>query len=748
MDTDQGFPTSSLSKQGRPFQQSLATDTEELELAARKGLSFRPLLRTVRRKALLIAGITTVVVGVVAYRLATAPLTYSGSFRLLVEPVSSQGRIADPLAVTRSGEGVPSDEIFGLDYPTLLQILQSPGVLSDIVEEVQAKFPQFSYNTLRQGLVVQRIGTGRNDQTKIVEILYQGGDPELVQLVLQETAERYLRYSLEDRKTQFGEGIKFIEAQLPELQQRVESLRDQIQELQQQYELIDPNSQGGQLSENVNQIAGLQIETQRELQEQRTLYSNLQQQLALTPEEAIAASTLSENPRYQSLLEALQEVERQIATESVRFSEESPAMQALRVRQRNMTDLLNREAQQILGDSLPGGASNSQVLAYQNSIRLGLIKQLVDTTNQIRILEARSQEIAQTRGVFDQRLQQFPVVARRYSDLQRQLEIATRTLDQLLNQRETLRIEAAQTEVPWELVSEPLIQRDAAGNPVPLPQSKRTLLLAVAGALLLGAAIAVLLEKYRDVFYTDEDLQDAVQFPLLAVVPFSEIAGHPLSSSPLAYGMTDDDSKFNTSAFLESFTALYARIRSIAAYSPNHSLSLVVCSAAAGDGKSTVALHLAQTAASMGRRVLLVDANLRSPHLHTALDLLNLKGLSDLLTNSIDPGAAIQRSTLSDQLFVLPAGQVTSSSTKLLASSQMQHLMDKFKSMFDLVIYDTPHLFGLTDTNFLADHADGVLMVIGINKTNRSAALQVLNELGASHPASLGIVANNIQGRY
>ena len=172
---------------------------------------------------------------------------------------------------------------------------------------------------------------------------------------------------------------------------------------------------------------------------------------------------------------------------------------------------------------------------------------------------------------------------------------------------------------------------------------------------------------------------------------------------------------------------------------------MVVSSAAPGDGKTTTALHLAQAAALMGQRVLLVDANLRLPQLHNRLGLPNRQGLSNLLSQNLNHNDVIQRSPLQDNLFVLTSGQLLPDSTRLLASTRMQHLMMQFQAVFDLVIYDTPHLVGIADTNFLADNTDGILMVVALGKTKLSEVMQVLNGLNSLRLPILGVVANQVE---
>jgi capsular exopolysaccharide synthesis family protein len=267
----------------------------------------------------------------------------------------------------------------------------------------------------------------------------------------------------------------------------------------------------------------------------------------------------------------------------------------------------------------------------------------------------------------------------------------------------------------------------------------------IAGAglgLLLGTLLALLLERYRNVFYSVEDIQEAIKLPLIGIIPFSRGAKQSLEF-PSAFGASGEieDSRLETASFREAFSDLYSNIR--LADPPIH--SVMVCSAEPGDGKTTVALYLAQTAAGTGQRVLLVDTNLRLPQIHTRLDLRNAKGLSDLLSSNLNPEELIQRSPLADNLFVLPAGSSMPGSARLLGSDQMKQLMEKLQGLFDLVIYDTPHLFGLTDASFLTTQVDEVLMVVAASKTNRTAIDRVLNKLTSLRITNVSVVANYLR---
>lgn len=171
--------------------------------------------------------------------------------------------------------------------------------------------------------------------------------------------------------------------------------------------------------------------------------------------------------------------------------------------------------------------------------------------------------------------------------------------------------------------------------------------------------------------------------------------------------------------------------------------TLVVTSALAGEGKSTIALGLALSAARLHQRVLLVDADLRCPSLHQQLELPNQEGLATLLADEpITNQRSIQTSSLYTDIpiSVLTAGPTAPDPAQLLSSQRMGELMARFEKSYDLVILDAPPVLGLVDAILAGSFCDGVLLVgrIGqVTRTEFSQAVAMLNKLPL-----IGVVAN------
>lgn len=268
--------------------------------------------------------------------------------------------------------------------------------------------------------------------------------------------------------------------------------------------------------------------------------------------------------------------------------------------------------------------------------------------------------------------------------------------------------------------------------------------------MLLSTGAALAIDKLNNVFYNSKEVKDKTRLPIIGEIPFIKFDknGKPLS-------------KFGIASFWESFRSCYTNI-SFLGYN-NSVRSLAIISATPGDGKTTIVLHLAQTAAAMGKQVLLVDANLRNPCIHTMLGLQNTEGLSNLLVDELDfqnvvkqsqssppqdttsTEAAKTKSLFEQNLFVLTAGQIPSDPSILLASPRMQSLAEQFQQAFDLVIYDTPQLLDFADSSLLTRYVDASILAVRIGKTNRSAFIKAVEQLNFSITPILGAIANETQ---
>ncbi|MEL6496520.1 MAG: polysaccharide biosynthesis tyrosine autokinase [Cyanobacteria bacterium J06623_7] len=720
-------------------------------------IDLRQLASMVKHRLRLIGAIAAGVTATVAIITFNQEEKYKGSFQLLVEPVAEEQE--DPLSVLQPDLG-------GLDYETQIEVLRSPRVMRPIIEDLAKKYPEVEYGELikpkKSPLKIEQLG-----KTKIIEVSLVDRDPGKIQFILDSLAEAYLRYSLDERRVEVRQGIAFVESQLPEVRQRVDELQGKVQKFRQQYNLLDPDKQAEILAQQRVDFNQKYFETQAQLKETRSLYALLQQQLGLNPQQALAASYLSESPRYQNLLNELQQVEVELAQESARFSAENPAVQSLEEKKSRLLDLLQQEAGGVLGDNLANAVENTTSLTSPSTLRLELNQEYIQAANEIEILELREQVLQNEIAQLSDLTKQMPVIARQYTDLNRQLTVATESLNRFLTAKEELQLQVAQQALPWQAISQPSVLEDPIA-----PNPPRNLAFGLISGILLGCAAALLAERLDPVFHSPEELKESINLPLLGLIPTQkglepadgvrnvpkkekislpqlQIGNTTLNlnhslDTPVADASSHREKWNGSSPFLESFRSLNTNIKLLG--SDTSLRSFVISSSIPSEGKSTVSCHLAQAAAAMGQRVLLVDADLRRPQVHCWIGIDNNEGLSNVLATGLDVEEAIVKVPQWDNLSVITAGDIPPDPTRLLSSQKMMTLMERLKSSrkYDLIIYDTPPILGFADGRILANRTDGVVLVVRIGKTDRSLLKQNIDNIQMSNVPVLGVVANQV----
>lgn len=727
------------------------------------------ILQLLRRRVAVIAGVAIVVTSLAIVSASKSTRKYEGRFQILVEPLTtSDNQLLVLLSQTLKQDvnEITRNNVTSLDYMALLQVLRSPSLMKPVIERLKTKYPEITYNSLvgldasgklvggDRALDINRITKGK-DESRVIEVRYRDSDPEKIQFILDTVSQVYLNYSKQQQQTSLRQGIKFVNDQIPKLQSRVTELQARVQNFQQQNGLFNPEMQSAQLLTRADAIKTQLLDNQKKLAEAKSLYASLQKQLGVRDNVALAATVLSEDRQYQQIKNRIQDVEAKIATESVRFRDDSPIIQSLLEEKQNLASLLEQQEKTVLGNRLTLVKTNAAGLALQNSVRRDLSQQIANTANQIKVLEASSNANTQALNLLNQQIKQYPSVARQYANLQEELKVASDTLNQILAKREALRVDAAQQEIPWELITPPTIAHDKNGKVIPLPSdAARKLLLGGVAGLLMGVIAAFVVDRMKNVFYSAEEVKRATKLPILGIIPFNKewkrlaatvdiVNLAQRISRQFGLGSSTKSRQYKASLFLGAFGSLYAKVQFLK--SDTLIRSLTVSSATLGDGKSTVAAYLAQIAAESGQQVLLVDANLRQPRLHERLGIPNIKGLSEVLANHTDVGEVIVRSPSEENLFVLTAGQILSNPTKLLSSKNMQQLAKQLQAKFDLIIYDTPTLLGFPDSNLIAGYTQGILLVVGLGNTDRSDLKQAMEELKYSCPSILGVVVNETE---
>ncbi|MEG4202029.1 polysaccharide biosynthesis tyrosine autokinase [Microcoleus sp. Pol12A5] len=623
------------------------------------------------------------------------------------------------------------EEGSSVDYQSLSRVLKSPEVLLPLVNKLQTKYPNFDYKNLNNRLSIQRITflrDGKQGGTKLLDISYRDRDPKRIKYVLDETAKYYLEYMGKERLKVSKQSSDFIARQMPLLQQRVDKLQQELQILRIQYNFNQPELRSRSLSDQLDILTNRRLEVQGQLVESRLQYESYKKR-ALTGDNRWIVDISPKS--YENLISKVNEIESQLALSSTQFYENSLPIQSLREKQQSLRYLMKKEADSVL----------------------------LQMQSQLKQLEARERLIINNQNLLQAKITQMPQAQHRYDDIQLKLELAKDTLKMFMEKQKTLQLDAGQIDGYWQIISKPQLVTNENGelNPVTQKQTRRHLAIALVISTLLGIAIGFLVEVLNTVFHTPEEIKSATKRPLLGVIPIAKamrIKSRRGERVPAQFTSVSSNTKsaslkriivsnYKDFPVIEAFHYLYTNIQLLNAEHPISSLTIT--STVKGEGKSTVALYLAKTASAVGKRVLLVDANMRLPQLHTYLSLSNIKGLSNVLSSDLSLNEAIQRLPDDDNLFVLTAGTIPPDPIKLLSSRKMHYLMEQFLALFDLVIYDTPPLIGLADGHLLASQTDGTVLIVKLEKTDRGLVNTALEQLNVGDFKVLGVVANGVK---
>jgi capsular exopolysaccharide synthesis family protein len=668
--------------------------------------------------------------------------TYVSSLQLLVEPIyqGKQGQGQE-----QNLDDQFADSNVQIDSGTQISLMTSSGLLRKAMVSLNREYPEIdpedsdSLAAFKSSLSVTQVtftGVKEKGATKIFQVTYTDNDPVKTKSVLETMQKVYQDYNLEQQKNRLAKGLAFIDQQLPQIENKVKQFEDSLEQFRTDQELIDPQVQAQAQAEALNRIQDELRTNSAQIEELQDRFTSLQAQVGLAPEEAVIAARLNQSLRYQTLLNEIQKTELELVQQRLLFNDNTAEVQVLLDKRQEQVGLLQDEVSQVVGDSGDGTA------IQLGQLDLTLINNLVDAEVNLRALEARDSSLVNSEQQLRAELQRFPELLAEYGRLQPEIELNRDTLKQLLAARQELGLAIAQGGFDWQVVEEPQLGLKTG------PSLARNLLLGAVVGLMLGGVAAFLREASDDVIHDAEDLRRQSGLPLLGMLPQFSIKAEARLPIALPFSRTEkstlpSDQVVYWAPFREACDLLYKNIQLL---DSSRSLkSLVVTSVLPGEGKSTLALGLAISAARLHQRVLLIDANLRSPHLHELLNLSNEQGLSTLLAShaSIPKHIGSQGAETSSNVSVLTAGSAPDDPVMLLSSQRMRDAIAVFEQSYDLVIIDAPSVSGKVDPILLGSCCDGILLVERVDQVTRSRMSQAIAMLSKLN--IIGVVANGLE---
>jgi capsular exopolysaccharide synthesis family protein len=295
--------------------------------------------------------------------------------------------------------------------------------------------------------------------------------------------------------------------------------------------------------------------------------------------------------------------------------------------------------------------------------------------------------------------------------------------------RETIKLRITQEGVDAALPKTSVVTviDKAESSPRPVrPNIPLNIALGVVVGLLMGFGLAFFIEYLDTSVKTIDDVEKALQAPVLGVIP--QNVGALIEEGP-------------ESPHAEAYRVLRTNVL-FSRKDPTLN-TLTVVSGGAGEGKSTTIFNLATVFAQNGQRVLMVDSDLRRPSLHKLLNVSNSIGLTNFLLRQNTLEEVIQTTKL-PTLHFLPSGKLPSSSLGILNSPQMKEFIKAVKERYDFVFFDSPPIMGVSDASILASEVDMSVLVIQYRKYPQAMTIRAKQMVEKVGGLMLGVVLNNI----
>ncbi|MEZ5440741.1 MAG: polysaccharide biosynthesis tyrosine autokinase [Lysobacterales bacterium] len=543
-------------------------------------------------------------------------------------------------------------------------------------------------NVVRYGLDVAPIRNSR-----LLQIYFQSPDPRLAASVANAIAYGYIEANLERKVDTSSYAKSFLEDRLEQIKLKLQESEIALAEFAQRESFVNVANRETLLTSELEALTGALTAAKQSRIEADARARQAQ------GARAMSHPLLLENAGVQALRSTRAKLEAEYQEKLLTYKPAYPLMQQLRSQIEEIDKQLQAEVDLVRASLQAGFAAAQQ--------QETMLKEQVDRlTREVLEMQGRSTE---------------------FTVLEREVETNRQLYDALLQRYKEIGITSNVEANNISIVDPALVP----ARPF-TPNLKRSLLASALLGLVLGVALAFLLEYLDDTIKLPEDLERKLGLSILGVIPKLD-------------GRAPEDALADPRSALSE---AYRSVRTSLQFSTDHGVPkcLLITSPSAAEGKSTTAVALARNFAQLGRRVLLIDADLRNPSLHRILATDNAVGLSNYLAGKIKPAGAL-KGTKTLRLTMIPAGPLPPNPAELLAGPKMLSLVTLASEKFDQVIIDGPPVMGLADSPILSNMAAGTLLIVESGSTRIATAKSAMKRLMAARSHLIGAVLTKFDAR-
>lgn len=528
-------------------------------------------------------------------------------------------------------------------------------------------------------------------------------------------AECYKDQSREDTRKY----ARFLESSLHSAQTKLHDLQQQIASYKAQHRVLQVDSETTSAIQSIATLEAQQSVAQAEANEAAAAVADVNVQLAREPVVVQESLPSEMNPEVQKLKTDLSQAETDLADLSLRYLPAHAKYKAAAAR----VSMLKQKLSAMGVKYAP---------PKYNEVRQDLIKRRSDAEYRLATARAKlasvNASLARAQSKASGLAHAEPGLAEMMREYTHQ-ENSYKMLAEKLAQAQVAEEEFTKT--GSILMYDPA---QSAGEPIVLGPTRKSLLLyGLFLSIVVGIAASVWFDSIDNKMRNAADVEKLMELPVIGLTP--QLTGKDGNLPKLTH-------IYPLSAVAESYRILRTNI--LFALRDTPFKTLMVATGRPGQGATTTICNLAIALAQAGKRIILIDADMRRPSLHKFFGFSNEIGLSTLLENKCAVTDAFRKTDV-ENLIVIPGGPQPLNPSELLGSERMRELVDKLEEHCDLVLFDSPSTIVFSDGPMLASWVDAVIMVVSANQAPRGTEVQTRDLLRRAKANIIGVVVNRMQ---
>lgn len=552
--------------------------------------------------------------------------------------------------------------------------------------------------------VLGGLSVSGGDDSEVLNISYESPDPKTAAKLANAFAETYIEFGLESRTSNIQQATSWLGRRIEELREKIVASEDALREYQAREGLIGSDKREQIISAKVAALTAELIKAQSRRNEAQARYTHVK-------------SVLSEGNHYEALTGA-------IDSNHLLDAHREKVKQEQRV----------MELSQRYGDKHPKMISAKAELEDADRRLKTEMRESVDgVRKELDLAIARERQYQKLIDTQQKEMREISGKASEMQRLEREVEANRRLYETFL-----ARFKEANVAGDYDVPNARIIDRAMTPTTPYKPNRKRIVLVYVMFGLTIGILNAFLRDHLSNKFKSKEDVEDRLSLPVIGVVPrlkLGNAAKKPIERHVLASPR---------SPFAEVINDVRTAI--LFSHIDTPSKVVLVTSALAGEGKTTLVSNLALSFAKRGP-TLLIDADLRRGRVEQITNLPNHLGLTDMLSGVCTPQEAFTRDSEVENLFVLTSGTRPPNPLEILSSQRFSDSLESLREKFEYIIIDGTPLLPVSDSLVLARQVDATILAVKTDVTAWDITLEALKRLRAVDVEPVGVVMQQVDMR-